>query len=128
MICVFPNCSLNSVTGNFCIGHSKYSNAVSIKPAKPIAQRSDKQKAVMAELKKLYKVFMSNPKNKKCRAKIEGCTLEATDIHHSKGRSKSTVLDIKTFIPLCRSCHTFIESHPEKAIELGLSKSRLKQA
>lgn len=128
MQCTFPNCSLNAVTGSFCIGHAKFAGAVTIKPAKPLQPRSEKQKAVMAELKKLYKVFMSNPKNKQCRAKLEGCTLEATDIHHSRGRGKEFVLDIKTFVPLCRSCHTHLESHPELSEKLGFTKSRLKKA
>ena len=58
-----------------------------------------------------------------CRANIYRCSVQATDIHHMKGRGKYH-LDISTWLPVRRSCHTYIEEHPEEAIELGFSQKR----
>jgi len=50
---------------------------------------------------------------------------EATDVHHMAGRVGEKLLDTDTWLPCCRPCHLFIESHPVAARELGLSESRL---
>jgi hypothetical protein len=60
-----------------------------------------------------------------CEAKIPGCTLNATDIHHKRGRVGGYYLDITNFLAVCRTCHNIIETHVEMAKEEGFSKSRL---
>lgn len=125
MNCLFPNCQRHPQSNGYCIGHRIYSNSVSVKPAKPIEKRSEKQKAVISELKKLYKIFLA--KNPKCKANLSGCTKQATEVHHAKGRVGANATDAKTFIALCHSCHRWVEENPEQAKELGLSKSRLKK-
>lgn len=71
---------------------------------------------------KLRKNFLNQ--HPTCRARIRGlCSLKATDVHHMKGRGKYH-LDTKTWVSVCRPCHEWIETHPEEAKELGLSKDR----
>lgn len=63
-------------------------------------------------------------KHSNCEAKLPICTFKATDIHHKKGRGPF-LLDVSSWIAVCRVCHTYIELHPLEAKELGLSENRL---
>ncbi len=63
--------------------------------------------------------------NPYCQARIPGCMIEATEVHHSKGKIGDMLTDINNFVAICRSCHGWVETHPAKAKEMGLSKSRL---
>jgi len=60
-----------------------------------------------------------------CEARLPGCSLNSTDIHHKKGRTGSLYLDTTYFLAVCRNCHNTIEKHVEMAKEEGFSKSRL---
>lgn len=60
-----------------------------------------------------------------CQARLSGCTGKATDIHHKAGRVGDNLLNLSTWIAVCRSCHQWIEEHPAEAKELQLSESRL---
>jgi hypothetical protein len=60
-----------------------------------------------------------------CEAKLLSCTAKSTDVHHMAGRVGENYLKIGTWLAVCRSCHTWIETNPEEAKELGLSQSRL---
>jgi hypothetical protein len=62
--------------------------------------------------------------NTNCFAKFNGCFGEATDVHHSRGRGRY-LNDTSTWLPLCRSCHNYIETHPKEAKGKGYSKNRL---
>jgi len=73
------------------------------------------------EYKKLRFKFLSD--KSVCHAKIHECSLRATEIHHKKGRGKY-LLDITTWLPVCRNCHNWIENNPEDSYELGLSQKR----
>jgi hypothetical protein len=88
---------------------------------------SDKQSKLNAGYAKLRKVFFSDPKNLSCKAQLHGCTYDATDVHHKKGRG-IYLIDISTWLAVCRSCHHWIEENPEEAKNLGLSESRLKNS
>lgn len=95
----------------------------STKNIKPISKQSDKEK----KRQKLYKAvrtfyLISHPN---CEAQIEGCTLQATEIHHQKGRIGDLLTNMNFFIALCHSCHEFCEHNPKQAKELGLSLNRL---
>ena len=59
-----------------------------------------------------------------CRASLPGCSLIATDVHHKSGRGQY-LLDDSKFLSTCRKCHGWIEAHPDQAIILGFSESRL---
>lgn len=60
-----------------------------------------------------------------CEAKLVGCTVKSTDVHHMAGRTGENYLKVGTWLAVCRTCHSFIEINPEQAKELGFSQSRL---
>ena len=82
---------------------------------------SNKMAKTNREYSKLRKTFPK--KNPLCHAVIDNCGLTATEVHHMKGRGIYH-LDVDTWLPVCRSCHTWIEMHPQDAKELGFSISR----
>ena len=82
---------------------------------------SKKMAKVNAEYSKLRIEYLGE--HPMCHAKIHNCTLQATDIHHMRGRGKYH-LDTKTWLPVCRNCHNWIENNPEEAKELGFSQNR----
>jgi hypothetical protein len=60
-----------------------------------------------------------------CQAKLPACTGFSTDVHHKAGRVGDNYLKMSTWMAVCRSCHSYIETHPDEAKELGFSQSRL---
>jgi hypothetical protein len=60
-----------------------------------------------------------------CQAKLVGCTGASTDVHHKAGRVGDNYLNMSKWLALCRNCHSWIETNPEDAKELGYSESRL---
>lgn len=89
------------------------------KPNKVSAKRKEQN----VEYFKLVEQFKKD--NPECKAKVnEYCTGTTDDPHHSKGRGKY-LLDIDTWIPCCRSCHTWIHDNTSEAKEKGLIFSRL---
>lgn len=88
-----------------------------------IKKVSDKLGKKLKIYSKLAEQFKKD--NPLCHAKVnEYCTKTTQDIHHKQGRYTS-LLDVSTFLPVCRSCHSYIEAHPKEAIEKGWSMSRL---
>jgi len=57
----------------------------------------------------------------------ERCGDLAIDVHHTKGRLGTNLTDTQYFKSVCRTCHTYIEEHPEWALLHGFRKSRLAQ-
>lgn len=100
-----------------------YSNSVAVKPKKEIPKKSDKQKEIDKELKKMYLVFLSKPENKYCKVKQPGCTKVATVVHHLRGRIGDQVFEVKDWMPSCPLCNIVLENDP-KAREKGLKKSK----
>ena len=49
-----------------------------------------------------------------CQVKVGDCGLQATDIHHKKGRGKYH-LDVTTWVSACRQCHSVIHDHIQEA-------------
>jgi AMMECR1 domain-containing protein len=98
----------------------------SIEKPKSISPVSEKRRGEMDEYSKKRLAFLVIHMN--CQAKLVGCTGIATDVHHSKGRTGDNYLNMSTWVALCRSCHSYVETHPEEAKELGLSKSRLNES
>jgi hypothetical protein len=87
---------------------------------------SDKKKPLDLLYSKMRKEFLSKPENSTCFAKLPGCLNsmgENLTIHHTKGRGRY-YLDSTTWIPLCITCHQWVEEHPAQAKELNLSQSR----
>lgn len=91
---------------------------------KPI---SDKKRVEDILYTKLRKDFLEKPENSTCKAKLSGCMgvfKQNLTIHHTKGRGRY-YLDSSTWIPLCLSCHEWVETHPKEAREMGLSGSKI---
>ena len=85
---------------------------------------SDKQAVLLRAYHGLRKLFFSKPEHQFCKARLLECTVNATDIHHTKGRGP-WLMAMETWLPVCRTCHTYIENNPEEARVLGFSKSRV---
>ena len=92
------------------------------KKPKPIPKVSEKQIERLAKYRKVRDGFMAN---KTCEAKLDGCTIKATDLHHAKGKIGDLLTDQRYFKALCRNCHSYLEVHPSESKEKGFSLSRL---
>ena len=96
-------------------------------PSKALKIVSDKRKPLDQLYSKMRKEFLDKPENSTCRAKLQGCLGSMNQnltIHHTKGRGRY-YLDSTTWVPLCMSCHRWVEEHPADAKEMFLSKSRI---
>ena len=89
---------------------------------KRISPRSSKRVKLDSEYSKLRLAFLYA--NSMCQAHLPNCGVQATDVHHSKGRGKY-YLATNTWVALCRSCHQWLELHPKEAKALGFSQDRL---
>jgi hypothetical protein len=90
----------------------------------PIRKKSKKQISRDSKYMKIRNQFLSE--NEYCLGKINtDCTYLATEVHHGKGKIGELYFDTKFFIPLCPSCHRYIEVHPVEAKKLGFSFDRL---
>ena len=103
---------------------SQTKGKTSIKPTakKPLSPRSSKQQ----KLEALYSILRTKylQHHPYCEAHLPGCQINASDIHHKKGRTGDLMLDDTEFLAVCRLCHTWIETNHADAKLLGLSKSR----
>lgn len=106
------------------IGRDRYckSCAGRITPAKRIPTKSSRKASEDETYSKLRKDFLTL--HSTCKAMLPGCTAVATDVHHKKGRGKYYLIT-STWIPLCRICHMWVETHPIEAKELGFSEDRI---
>lgn len=95
----------------------------SIEKPKSIAPVSKKRQVAMDEYSKKRLAFLAL--HPSCQAKLVSCTGKATDVHHKAGRVGDNYLNMNTWLAACRSCHSWIETNPVEAKELGLSESRL---
>lgn len=89
---------------------------------KLLSPRSSKQ----VKLDALYSILREQFLKRKpyCEAHLPGCAVNATDVHHKKGRTGNLLLDDTEFLAVCRTCHGWIETHPKEAKLLDFSKSR----
>ena len=95
--------------------------------SRPLKPKSDKKDVLDVLYSKMRKEFLGEPQNSTCRAKLPGCMgqfKENLTVHHTKGRGLY-YLDKTTWIPLCLSCHEWVETHPKEAREMNLSQSKL---
>ena len=105
------------------IGRDRYckSCAATITPTKKIPAKSSKKASEDETYSKLRRDFLTL--HPTCRAQLPTCTAQATDVHHKKGRGKYYLIT-PTWLPVCRTCHMWIETHPIEAKELGFSEDR----
>lgn len=92
------------------------------KPIKKVSDKLSKRQKVYTLKRRIY--LLEHPK---CMVNVEGCTQEATQVHHAKGRDGALLIEVKYFRAVCSSCHKYVELHPEEAKEKGWSVSRLSQ-
>jgi len=95
----------------------------SIDKPKSISPVSVKRRGEMDEYSKKRTAFLAL--KPQCEANLVGCTRTSTDVHHKAGRVGDNYLKISTWLAVCRNCHSYIETHPEEAKEMGFSESRL---
>jgi hypothetical protein len=94
-----------------------------IEKPKSISPVSKKRQGEMDTYGRLRDAFITA--KPRCEAKLVGCTGISTDVHHKAGRVGENYLKIGTWLAVCRSCHSWIETNPEAAKELNFSESRL---
>lgn len=85
---------------------------------------SDKQAQLLSAYSSLRRLYFSKPEHQFCKARLLSCSVDATEIHHMKGRGP-WLMAMETWLPVCRACHVYIENNPEEARVLGFSKSRV---
>ena len=124
-----PDCTETEL----CWWHKRRKEASTKKPLKrtpiknkpySIKKRSDKRAKQENKYNNEARKFKRD--NPECQAKLIGCTFYTDDVHHMSGRDNDLLLEKEYWLPVCRSCHRWIEEHPKKSKALGLSISRLK--
>ena len=85
----------------------------------PIRKVSRKQASRLRDYQKVRLEFLGD--NPFCKV----CGKRASDIHHKKGREGNLLTNKSYFLAVCRTCHQYIELHPEWAKEKGYSLNRL---
>jgi hypothetical protein len=93
-----------------------------VKKIKPVSTKRVKQNSVYTQVRQAFLY-----KNEFCKARLSICTMWATEVHHMKGRIEDLLTDERYFLPVCRRCHDWIETHPHDAHDLGLSLYRLEK-
>jgi hypothetical protein len=46
------------------------------------------------------------------RCEMPGCSRFSQDIHHKAGRLDGNLINVLTFMAVCRNCHSYIHDHP----------------
>ena len=114
--CSVEGCNAYVWARNLCKWHDKKPKGLKRAPIKQVSGKQAKKNRAYSVMRKTF--MEQHPLCKRCGA-------PATDLHHSKGRVGDNMLDTTTWISLCRSCHTYIEEHPEYAKKNGYSENRL---
>lgn len=90
------------------------------KSVKPVSAKQKTKNHEYSERVKVWKV-----ENPICDVQIPGvCTGKTEDCHHSKKRGDLLMVE-KYWIPVCRSCHTWIGDNAEEARQRGLTINHL---
>lgn len=86
------------------------------KPVRRIRKRSKAMDARMRQYRKLANAFKRD--NPKCA--MPKCQSKTDDVHHTRGRAGSLLLDWRYWKPVCRSCHDWIQRNPIFARDLKM--------
>jgi hypothetical protein len=111
-LCTHPECRNFQ---RYCRLHQ----VLSFKPSAPIKKESEDRKVINKEYRKRAKAFVK--KNPKCKV----CGFPSECVHHKSGRLGENLMNEKTWLPVCLSCHKMIEENPTEAKQKGYSNSRL---
>lgn len=129
LCCLHPDCQNLPERNGYCSScnrRKRKEETDALKPKKipkPIPKKSARMTEDLKTYNVLRKVFLESKPI--CEAKIKDiCLGPADQIHHKIGRGEN-LLNVKTWLAVCFDCHQWITLHPEEAIKLGLSESRL---
>ena len=89
-----------------------------VKRRKPVLKQSTKTRAKRDLYNREAKKWKALTENSTCR--FPGCKKPTTDVHHSRGRAGSLLLDKRFWIPLCREHHDWVGVNMGAARKLGL--------
>ena len=80
-----------------------------------IPRVSSKKKKKDVEYFKLRERFLTE--NSLCTVKVNGCSDNATDVHHTYAGSNRDAFYLvqSTWLPTCRNCHNWIHGNPKEA-------------
>lgn len=99
----------------------KYLGPLAAKKAELLAASPQNLKAMRAEYAKRKRKFLSENKACFCFGKLGVvCSKIATDVHHRNGRRGAMLIDVRYWIPVCRTAHNWIHGNIQSARELGL--------
>lgn len=139
-ICLFDGCNYPPWSHGYCQNHQRWRTdpkwlktvaAAKNKPRKQIKKpvhrkrirhRAPRRAAQYAQYRIDRDEFLSKPENSMCRVYP---WMEATDIHHMKGKIEELLLDQRWWLPVCREAHDKLELFPDWAKENGYSLDRL---
>lgn len=120
--CKFNNCTNPVFSHFYCKYHYHPTKKPKIQQNSSISPISDKRKKQGHEYTILRKQFLIE--HPMCEAKLSGCLIHSTEIHHKMGREGLLLIDKGKFLAICRPCHQFVSDNSALAIELGLSIKR----
>ncbi|RAJ28896.1 hypothetical protein [Pedobacter cryoconitis] len=86
---------------------------------KLVSDRRAKELRVYAKICPAFK--KANPE---CQAKLPGCTVMTTDVHHKWGKENERLNMVEHFLAVCRHCHDVIGGNHTMAKEKGFSINR----
>ena len=127
-LCKFNGC-LNRSILDYCKREHDHLNPKKEKLKKarvPVNKVSDKERVRQQQYRKARIAFLKQIPY--CEVRAEGCTHQATEVHHKAGRIGENLLDVSTWLSTCHNCHEKIEQQPKWAKENGFSISRLNKA
>ena len=103
--------------------------AAEVKPEKkksqPINKVSGHKRILITIYSTIREWFLSE--HKCCAAGLEGCTKNATEVHHMAGKIGLFMIMSQYFLAICPSCHRWITDHSKQAILMGLSLPRTQE-
>ncbi len=85
-------------------------------PLRKVSKAHAKELRVYSVLAKRFK-----ERHEHCEARLEGCTVRTTDVHHVLGRGKYLLVE-STWLAVCRHCHEAIHQNPNFARTVNLLK------
>jgi hypothetical protein len=87
-----------------------------------IPKVSAKKQKQDAEYLKLRARFLTE--KPMCEINVSGCTMNATDVHHTRGGEERSVYYLiqSTWLSSCRNCHHHIHMNPAEARTMGWLK------
>lgn len=90
---------------------------------KPLPRRSSKKIIQDKEYSQKRRIFLELKPN--CEARLPGCSLQGTQVHHKAGRIGDLYLDERYWFSVCAHCHKWITENSKESIQKGFSLPRL---